>query len=220
MGKLCERMSSGVEVRRYGETARIEFFSHLGLSCSICPSHFCDMPNRHFRFVAVKRLWTFEKIESILIVLENLSNFPTLPLFHQFPANKPEKCLKNIGLSILISFLLYAILFFSLPVSSLLSSSSSSSVHLLALLSSSSTFYSFLSTLFRSSLFLLFLSISFSFNPILSLSLIRSLLFSSFSPITSSLTFFFNSFLPSSYFSAVARLYASSINVFAVTLSF
>lgn len=130
MGKLCERMSSGVEVRRYGETTRIEFFSHLGLSCSICPSHFCDIPNRHFRFVAVKRLWTFQKIEPILIVLENLSNFLTLPLFHHFPTNKPEKCSKNIGLSILISFLLFAILFFSLPVSSLLSSSSS--VHLLA----------------------------------------------------------------------------------------
>lgn len=131
MGKLCERMSSGVEVRRYGETARIEFFSHLGLSCSICPSHFCDIPNRHFRFVAVKRLWTFQKIEPILIVLENLSNFLTLPLFHHFPTNKPEKYLKNIGLSILICFLLLAILFFSLPVSTLLSSSSSS-VHLLA----------------------------------------------------------------------------------------
>lgn len=41
------------------------------------------------------------------------------------------------------------------------------------------------------------------------------------SPLLPSLpSFSIPSFLPSSYFSAVARLYASSINAFAVTLSF
>lgn len=92
MGKLCERMGSSVELRRHGETTRIEFFSHLGLSCSICPCHFCDLPSRHFRFVPVKRPWTPARAESYSDHARNLSQrYRCIAIFLPEKMSKFEK---------------------------------------------------------------------------------------------------------------------------------
>lgn len=95
MGKLCERMGSSVELRRlHGETTRIEFFSHLGLSCSIRPCHFCDLPSRHFRFVPVKRPWTSKRAESYSDHARNLSQ--RYRLYHDFLTSDPKKFALNL----------------------------------------------------------------------------------------------------------------------------